>query len=373
MPEYQLYCFAQSGNAYRAALMLNLIGADWQPVFVDFFKGGETRTPKYRAEVNEMGEVPVLVHGAKKLSQSGVILTYLAEHSGKFKPTTARTRGSKRCAGSFSTIRRSTAFSGRIRFLNNFAKPAGDPAVMAFLKGRIDGSLAHCRQAAVAGAIHARQPADHRRPVVLSPISIIRPTNSASILPADAQEYRRLARSHESAARLGTSLRPDARPSAAAIISSGISRAFGGVAAAGAGTGGGCGAIGATGAGADDATGAAGAGGATGLTAGGAGGGAAERTSPQEPLAFGGIGAGAGVGAGAGGVGAATCGAGAARVEQTLPQAPPALVVLPVPALTRRPASTAGLAAGAGGWADEVASTFGGVFDVGLWLPAAVA
>jgi len=32
MPEYQLYCMAQSGNAYRAALMLNLIGADWKPV-----------------------------------------------------------------------------------------------------------------------------------------------------------------------------------------------------------------------------------------------------------------------------------------------------------------------------------------------------
>ena len=86
MPEYQLYCFAQSGNAYRAALMLNLIGADWKPVYVDFFKGGETRTPKYRAEVNEMGEVPVLVHGDKKLSQSGVILTYLSERTGKFKP-----------------------------------------------------------------------------------------------------------------------------------------------------------------------------------------------------------------------------------------------------------------------------------------------
>src|SRR5258708_37798214 len=86
MPDYQLYCFAQSGNAYRAALMLNLIGADWQPVYVDFFKGGETRTPKYRAEVNEMGEVPVLVHGDKKLSQSGVILSYLAERTGRFKP-----------------------------------------------------------------------------------------------------------------------------------------------------------------------------------------------------------------------------------------------------------------------------------------------
>ena len=57
MPEYQLYCFAQSGNAYRAALMLNLIGADWQPIFVDFFNG-ETRTAEYRSSVNEMGEAP---------------------------------------------------------------------------------------------------------------------------------------------------------------------------------------------------------------------------------------------------------------------------------------------------------------------------
>ena len=70
MSEYKLYCFAQSGNAYRGALMLNLIGAKWEPVWVDFFKGGETRTPKYRETVNEMGEVPVLVHGNKKLSQS---------------------------------------------------------------------------------------------------------------------------------------------------------------------------------------------------------------------------------------------------------------------------------------------------------------
>src|SRR5437588_785294 len=75
MAEYQLYCFAQSGNAYRAALMLNLIGADWQPLFVDFFKGGETRTPKYRAEVNEMGEVPVLAHGARNLSRRLALLS----------------------------------------------------------------------------------------------------------------------------------------------------------------------------------------------------------------------------------------------------------------------------------------------------------
>ena len=55
--------------------MLNLCGAKWEPRFVDFF-GGETRKPEYRA-INEMGEVPVLEHGAKRLSQSGVILDYL--------------------------------------------------------------------------------------------------------------------------------------------------------------------------------------------------------------------------------------------------------------------------------------------------------
>ena len=48
MTEYQLYCFAQSGNAYRAALMLNLIGAKWEPIWIDFFGGGVQRTPDYR-------------------------------------------------------------------------------------------------------------------------------------------------------------------------------------------------------------------------------------------------------------------------------------------------------------------------------------
>jgi glutathione S-transferase len=141
MAEYQLYCFAQSGNAYRAALMLNLIGADWQPVFVDFFKGGETRTPKYRTEVNEMGEVPVLAHGTRKLSQSGVILTYLAERSGKFKPV-----GEDAALEALRWIifdnQKVNGFLGPFRFLKNFARPAGDPAVLAFLKGRIDGNLA---------------------------------------------------------------------------------------------------------------------------------------------------------------------------------------------------------------------------------------
>ena len=140
MAEYQLYCFAQSGNAYRAALMLNLIGADWAPVFVDFFGKGVPRTAEYRADVNEMGEVPVLVHGAKRLTQSGVILTYLAERSGKFQP-----QGEDERLEALRWIifdnQKVNGYLGPYRFLRIFAKPPGNPVVLEFLKGRIDNSL----------------------------------------------------------------------------------------------------------------------------------------------------------------------------------------------------------------------------------------
>jgi len=141
MAEYELYCFAQSGNAYRCALMLNLIKADWKPIYVDFFKGGETRSPKYRAEVNEMGEVPVLVHGAKKLTQSGVILTYLADHSGQFKPEGEDERLEALRWIIFDN-QKVNGFLGPYRFLKNFARPPGDASVMGFLKARIDNNLA---------------------------------------------------------------------------------------------------------------------------------------------------------------------------------------------------------------------------------------
>jgi len=138
-PEFQLYCFAQSGNAYRVALMLNLIGAEWQPVWVDFFAGAESRTPKFRTEVNEMGEVPVLVHGARKLSQSGVCLTYLADRTGKFQP-----QGEDERLESLRWIifdnQKINGFLGPYRFLRNFA-PARDPAAEAFLKGRLANNL----------------------------------------------------------------------------------------------------------------------------------------------------------------------------------------------------------------------------------------
>ena len=85
MSEYTLYCRGESGNAYKAALMLNFVGADWRPQFVDFFDESTKRA--FRKEINEMGELPTLEVGKGRfISQSGVILTYLSNVTGKFKP-----------------------------------------------------------------------------------------------------------------------------------------------------------------------------------------------------------------------------------------------------------------------------------------------
>jgi len=90
MAEYKLHCFAQSGNAYKVALYLTTTGADWDALFVDFFKGGH-RSEGFTKQ-NEMAEVPVLEHGAETFSQSGVILDYLTETTGQYGAKTDRDR-----------------------------------------------------------------------------------------------------------------------------------------------------------------------------------------------------------------------------------------------------------------------------------------
>jgi len=135
--EFVLYCFAQSGNAYKPALMLNLSGADWSPRFVDYFNR-EVDTPEYRA-VNEMGEVPVLEHGGKRLTQSGVILDYLATELGQFD---ARDEDERREILRWLLFdnHKLTSYTATLRFLRTFAKSA-DPAVLEFLSVRSNAAL----------------------------------------------------------------------------------------------------------------------------------------------------------------------------------------------------------------------------------------
>lgn len=78
----RLHCFGESGNAYKAALALELAGVPWEPVFVDFFHG-VTREPEFRA-LNPLGEVPVAETPDGVFTQSGVILDWVAQTTGRF-------------------------------------------------------------------------------------------------------------------------------------------------------------------------------------------------------------------------------------------------------------------------------------------------
>ncbi|MGH6907114.1 MAG: glutathione S-transferase family protein [Aestuariivirga sp.] len=138
MADFKLYGFGESGNSYKAALMLELCGLAWQPVWVDFFNG-ETRTPEYRRTVNEMGETPVLVHGSKHLTQSGVILDYLAELTRKFGPKSDDERREIWRWVLFDN-HKFTSYLGTLRFLINFAK-SGETPVTEFLRARCIANL----------------------------------------------------------------------------------------------------------------------------------------------------------------------------------------------------------------------------------------
>lgn len=131
----KLHCFGESGNAYKAALTLELSGADWTPVFVDFFNG-ETRTDAYRGDVNEMGEAPVLLDGETRLSQSGAIQQYIVDKTGKLGGDDA---------DKYEVLRwilwdnhKMSSQAGMTRFLMNFLPPEKRPEeVIAFMQGRL--------------------------------------------------------------------------------------------------------------------------------------------------------------------------------------------------------------------------------------------
>lgn len=128
----QLWCFGESGNAYKAALSLELSGYDWTPVYVDFFNG-EARSPAFRA-INPMGEIPVFREGDLTLTQSAVIQLHIAERTGKF------------VGGDRNETLRWLMFdnhklsgqAGPARFLLNFLPKGKRPAGAAeYLQGRL--------------------------------------------------------------------------------------------------------------------------------------------------------------------------------------------------------------------------------------------
>ena len=134
----KLYCFGESGNAYKAALTLELSSLEWEPVFVDFFNG-ESRSSDFRM-LNPMGEVPVMIDGDVTLSQSGVIQDYVSSKSGKLGGRSANERR-EILRWQFWDNHKMSSVAGNTRFLMNFIPEDKRPAeVIAFNQARLKGA-----------------------------------------------------------------------------------------------------------------------------------------------------------------------------------------------------------------------------------------
>ena len=132
-----LYCFGESGNAYKAALTLELAGYDWAPVWVDFFNGG-VRTAEFLA-LNEMGEAPVFTEGELTLTQSCVIQLHVAEKTGRLLDGDR----DEILRWLFWDAQKGSGQQGALRFMMNFLPEDRRPAaVIDWLKARAMTALA---------------------------------------------------------------------------------------------------------------------------------------------------------------------------------------------------------------------------------------
>ena len=162
MARYKLHCFCQSGNSYKVALYLSCAGLDWEPVFVDFFKGA-TRDAKWRDSVNEMGEAPVLEMDGRKLTPIGRDPDLSVARRRTSSRPRARTSAWRCCAGCCSTTTSSPATSPPTASSRRSRRRRPMPNVMAFLKGRFDAAAAIVDKHLAQVEVHGRRQADHRR------------------------------------------------------------------------------------------------------------------------------------------------------------------------------------------------------------------
>ena len=79
---YTLHANFESGNCYKVALFFALSGLTYEWKHVDIFAQG-TRGEAFTA-LNPFQEVPVLVDDGRTVTQSDVILRYLADRTGRF-------------------------------------------------------------------------------------------------------------------------------------------------------------------------------------------------------------------------------------------------------------------------------------------------
>jgi glutathione S-transferase len=139
---YTLHGFSQSGNTYKVAMLLQALQQPWKAaplVFADF-AAGLTRGEAWRRDVNEMGEVPILEVDGRRRTQSGAIMTFLADRHGRYGGRDADERHEVLRWLLFDN-HKFTSYFATFRFNKSFGPTAPDPAVTKWLKGRIDNAF----------------------------------------------------------------------------------------------------------------------------------------------------------------------------------------------------------------------------------------
>jgi GSH-dependent disulfide-bond oxidoreductase len=132
---YHLY-MAPTGNGRRPAVMLEECGLPYKVTKIDMAKG-EHKKPEYLA-LNPQGAVPVLLEeGAKPIAlpQSGAILLYLAEKTGKFLPKDPAQRA--KTLQWFMAAQTDAAPSSSAIFYASSALPDKTPANTKFYEDRL--------------------------------------------------------------------------------------------------------------------------------------------------------------------------------------------------------------------------------------------
>ena len=138
---YKLHGFAQSGNAYKVAVLLQALRQPWEAVHLPFaqFAEGIQRSDAWRQDVNAMGELPVLEAEGKKLTQSAAIMLFLASRHGAYAGQDEDER-LEVLRWMFFDNHKFTSYFATLRFLKSFSPTEPNAEVMKFLRGRVDNA-----------------------------------------------------------------------------------------------------------------------------------------------------------------------------------------------------------------------------------------
>jgi glutathione S-transferase len=142
-PEFLLYGHFESGNVYKVALLLSLLGQPFAYRHVALFEG-ETRADAYLA-INRYQEIPVLEHAGERYCQSAVILAWLADRFGRYHGRDERER---RTVAEWLAWEQQRILAGPalIRFIRRF-QPEVPQAVIDYLTPRAERALGQLERA----------------------------------------------------------------------------------------------------------------------------------------------------------------------------------------------------------------------------------